>query len=253
MNLNPNSIVKMFFTHIVVIFFIVGCGSESGTIPQKKTNVTDFSGTYTIYEELKNCTDPNCYNVIGYDNYEVTIEQTENQAQLTIDDQPLSCTVTEDELTCEGIFTYSNGNRISYTSYTLFLNDTDKSLTGSAEWTFSDETGNSSGQSELTTIQPEVGSILIYNSSYTTYQTFNLAPCGSNSWNPQRFIYLLTYLSWNYIYGVNPGCYILHICEEIAPTDCPLQSEITVNRAETNKIEITPSNASAVQLSLSPN
>ena len=258
MNLNPNHRVKMFFILLFVIFFIIGCGSESGTIPQKKTNVTDFSGTYSIYEELRNCTDSNCNKVIGYYNYEATIEQTETQAQLTMYNQRLSCTVTEDELTCEGTYTYTNGDRINYTNYTLFLNDTDNSLTGSAEWTYSDETDsdetdNASGQSELTTIQPEVGSILISNSSYTTYQTFNLSPCGSNSWNPQSFSSLLTWLSWDYIYGVNPGCYTLHVCEEIVPTDCPLYFEITVNRAETNKIEIPRSNGSAAQLSLSSN
>jgi hypothetical protein len=244
----------MFYIHIVVIFFIIGCGSESGTIPQKKTNITNFNGTYRIYEERKNCTDPNCYKVIGYGNYEATIEQTDNQAQLTINNQRLSCTVTEDELTCEGIYTFTNGDRISYTNYTLFLNDNDNSLTGSAEWTYSDETGDASGQSELATIQPEVGSILILNSSYTPYHTFNLSSCGSNSWNPQSFSSSLAYLSWNYIYNVNPGCYILHICEEVVPTDCPMQSEITVNRGETNRLEITHSNSSAAaQLSLTPN
>jgi hypothetical protein len=254
MSLNLNSKVKMLFTTLAIIFFIGGCPPDNtiSPVPPDPTE-TDFNGTYRMYEELSNCSDPNCHNIVGYDNYQATIEQTGNQAQLTVNDQPLSCTVTEDELTCEGTYTYTNGDRISYTSYTLFSNDTDNTLTGSAEWTYSNENGNYSGDSVLTTTIPESGSIKILNSSYATYQTLNLNPCGSDSWNTITFPSPLTPIHYIYLYDVHPGCYILYICEDIAATDCPLSTEITVNRAETYKIEITPSNASAVQLSLSPN
>lgn len=255
MSLNLNSKVKMLFTTLVIIFFIGGCPPDNTTppVPPQDPIETDFNGTYRMYEELNNCSDPNCYNVVGYDNYNATIEQTGNQAQLTINDQRLSCAVTEDELTCNGTYRYPSGNRISYTNYTLFLNDADQSLTGSAEWTYSDENGNYFGDSVLTTTIPESGSIKILNSSYATYQTLNLNPCGSNNWRSITFPSPLTPINYIYLYDVNPGCYILYICEDIASTDCPLSNEITVDRAETNNIEITPSNASAVQLSLSPN
>jgi hypothetical protein len=84
MSLNLSSKVKMLFTTLVNIFFIGGYPPDNTiTSDPPDPTGTDFSGTYQIYEELKNCTEPNCYNIVGYDSYDAIIEQTDNQAQLT--------------------------------------------------------------------------------------------------------------------------------------------------------------------------
>jgi hypothetical protein len=248
MSLNLTTKVKVFFT-VLIIIIIAACGSDNPTVHNdpipEPDETTNFEGTHTIYEERKECDN----FMMGQFDYKVTIEQTGNKAQLKSGDQSLACTIQADELSCEGTITSDNGNRTSYTNYTLYLNN-DKSLTGSAEWTYYTQNGNFSGRSDLTTTQPAEGSILIHNLLYATYQSSNLTPCGSNSWNPRSIN--LGYDGYLYIYDINPGCYIVYICEDPAPLDstgCRVSPEITVNRAET---ELLNNGNSAAQLSLTP-
>ena len=183
----------------------------------------------TIYEELKG---------LRYETYNVTIEQTGNKAQINRGAQSLACTVHEDELSCEGTFTYDSGNRIDYTNYTLFLNN-DKSLTGSADWTYYTQSGNFSGRSDLTTIQPEVGSLLVLNNSNITWRTYNFRDCNSNSWDPQLLDPPIGPHSIIYAENIDPGCYYLTPCEDENASQCSEDKEVNIKRAETSILEIT--------------
>jgi hypothetical protein len=231
MSLNLNRRVKVFFT-ILTIIFITGCGSDNPTVDNKKddSNETIFSGTHTIYEEREG---------LGYETYDVTIEQNGDEAQLKSGAQSLTCTVHADELSCEGTFTYDSGNRISYTNYTLFLNNNDKSLTGSAEWTYYTQSGNFSGRSDLTTIQPEVGSLIVLNDTNITLRTYNFTACSSNPSNPQLLDPPIEPHTFIYVADIDPGCYYLTFCTDENASQCSGNMEVNIKRAETFRLKIT--------------
>jgi hypothetical protein len=232
MSLNLNRRVKVFFT-ILTIIFITGCGSDNPTVRDdpnpKPDETTNFEGTYTIYEELKG---------LGYDTYDVTIKQNGDDAQLISGDQSLACTIHEDELSCQGTITSDNGNRFNYTNYTLFLND-DKSLTGSAEWTYYTENDNFSGRSDLTTIQPEVGSLIVLNDTNITLRTYNFTACSSNPSNPQLLDPPIEPHTFIYVADIDPGCYYLTFCTDENASQCSGNMEVNIKRAETFRLKIT--------------
>jgi hypothetical protein len=229
MSLNLTTKVKVFFT-VLIIIFIAACGSDNPTVDNKKEpDETNFNGRYRIYEERE---------MLGYETYDVTIEQNGDDAQIIIGDQSLACTVHVDELSCEGTITSDNGNRISYTNYTLYLNNNDKSLTGSAEWTYYTQSSNFSGRSELTTLQPEVGSLIVINNTTVTLQTFNFTACNSNRWNPQSLDPPIDPHTFIYVADIDPGCYYLTLCADENASQCSGNMEVNINRAETYTLRL---------------
>jgi len=248
--------IVFFSMGLIIFLLLVSCGSDSnssGDSPFDQndhdnpddTNATDFSGTYTIYD-LRD----GCMKLIGYDGYNIRIEQEGSQAQLYFNEyEYISCDVDDNQLSCEGSISSGEGWTADFDEYDLFYEGYND-LTGNAEWTFHFDSGDCTGSSQLTTTSPEVGSVVLYNESYTTFYTFNVTTCGSDSWDPAGLDPPL-YPGYAYYWrGVDPGCYILQICEDEAAYQCWDPHETNVEEGETTRIII--GSGSAVLLSDTP-
>jgi hypothetical protein len=118
------------------------------------------------------------------------------------------------------------------------LNNNDKSLTGSAEWTYYTESDNFSGHSDLTTIQPEVGSLLALNDTNITWQTYNFTDCNLNRWDPQLLDPPIEPQTSIYFGDIDPGYYYLTACEDENASQCTNKIKININRAETYGLKL---------------
>jgi hypothetical protein len=228
--------------------------TKNGTTSE--SDPSNFNGEWEIFEEQES---ENHY--VQY-RYTVSIEQTGAQAILSKGNDHMTCDVVGEELVCEGRFFYEeDSNNCIFDSYTL-RHDGNNGLTGEASWTITYQGNNNYGQSNLTTIRPEVGSIHIYNYSDTTFPLVLIRPCDSDNWGENQnsnplgpgIIWMLS--------SVPQDCYDIRMYEDTDLTEDTgyvYWDEITVNGGETSRLLWDPSRSlrlnqkGLLQKSMDPN
>jgi hypothetical protein len=215
--------------------------TKNGSTPEP--DGPSFSGTYTIYDESNDC-----LPLAGYRRYRIEIQQNGNQAQLYLNDnQSLSCSVNNDQLTCEGAFDSGEGWSVNFHEYILSFIGSNE-LSGSARWEYSEGDSNCSGDSELTTILPEYGSLIVVNLTDYTFPTLLHTACGTTNWQVARFSSPIEPDSWSYFADRDPDCELWRLCMDSDASTCSSSSiEINTYRGETTIMRLT-SESSALLL-----
>jgi hypothetical protein len=206
--------------------------TKNGQTPDTGTN---FSGTYTIYDESNDC-----LPLAGYRRYSIEIQQNGSQAQLYLtENQSLSCNVDNDQLTCEGALDSGEGWSVNFHEYILSFNGSNE-LSGSARWEYSESDSNCSGDSELTTILPEYGSLILVNQTDYTFPTLLYAACGTTSWQTARFSPPVEPNTWSYFADRDPTCELWRLCIDSDVSNCSSSStEVNIYRGETTILRLT--------------
>ena len=198
--------------------------------------VGDFDGTYTIFEEQDGD------GHYGQYHYTVTIKQNGTQATLSKGNDHMTCNVVEEDLVCQGRFFYEEDElSCSFDSYRL-RHDSNNGLTGEASWAITYQGNDYYGRSQLTTTQPEEGSIIIYHHGDSTYSLCNIRQCGSSNWGENRLPSDQTMEpgdTW-FMRHIQQGCYDIRVCEETGGSECAIGEDINVTGGETYRLEITP-------------
>jgi len=206
--------------------------SDNGETP-------DFNGDWEIFEEQDGDGQYFQYR------YTITIEQNGTQATLSKGNDYLTCNVFGEDLVCPGRFFYEEDeSSCSFDPYRL-RHDGNNGLTGVASWTITYQGRDYNGRSQLTTTQPEEGSIQISNHTDATFPLVNFRPCDSSDWGENRFSSDQTMEpndTW-YWSGIQQGCYDIRVCEEIDGSGCITGEDFTVNGGETSRISIDPNSS----------
>lgn len=172
----------------------------------------DFTGNYTLYNEFVEC-------LWTFYNFDVSIVQTGNRAELTALGQSLECQVIGTELSCEGTLTVedlSDSGTLRFEFQAFMLQQQDGGLFGESQYSAANDSGEGcEGTVHTTSVAPDVGSFFVENDSSLTFEGWFASPCGLNQWaylpfsNPPFAPGDIDYFT------PSPGCYDVRFCQTI--------------------------------------